>query len=184
MLKLSQQLIAVQLESKSPKIACEQQEESVVQISTGNLRGGIMLSGPPSLVDIGSKHSSDSMEESLCSHRRTRTVDLHPPGFKVLISCINKFNGEKAAEVWLEDYLETTGDCGWSNKDRAQWFSWFLAGSAKTTWLHSMKTADKASWEAIVKVFKGEYGIHLLIPEMPTSIVMNCNMSSLILLRV
>ena len=42
------------------------------------------------------------------------------PRFKVLISHINKFSGEKAAdnfEVWLEDYLETTRDCGWSNKD-------------------------------------------------------------------
>ena len=108
MLKLSQQLMAVQLESKSLKIAREQQEESAVQISTGNSRGCIMPSGPPSLLDSGSEQSSDSTEESPCLYRRTRMVNLHPPGFKVLISRINKFSGEKAAdnfEVWLEDYL-------------------------------------------------------------------------------
>ena len=27
--------------------------------------------------------------------------------------------------------------------------------------LHSLKITDKASWESIVKVFKGEYGVHL-----------------------
>ena len=45
---------------------------------------------------------------------------IHPPGFKVLISYINKFSGEKATdnfEVWLEDYLEATRDCSWSHKD-------------------------------------------------------------------
>ena len=101
---------------------------------------------------------------SVPARPKIRATDLHPPGFKVLISRISKFSGEKAAdnfEVWLEDYIETTGDCGWKDKDRAQWFSWFLSGPAKATWLHSMKTTDKANWESIVKVFKGEYGVHL-----------------------
>jgi len=26
-------------------------------------------------------------------------------------------------EVWLEDFLEATGDCGWSDVDRTKWFS-------------------------------------------------------------
>ena len=123
MLKLTQQLMAVQLESKSPRSACGQQEISVVQSPncTARKSDGLSLpSGPPSLLDSGSEHSSDSMEEPPRSRRRTRTADLHPPGFTVLISRINKFSGEKAAdnfEVWLEDYLEATGDCGWSNKD-------------------------------------------------------------------
>ena len=43
---------------------------------TGNSEGGGISSGPSSLVDIG--HLSDSMDESLRSHRRTRTADLHP----------------------------------------------------------------------------------------------------------
>ena len=167
MLKLTQQLMAAQLEPKSPRSVCEKQEMSANQSvsATGNSEGGSTPSGPPSLVDSGSEHSSDNMDELPLSRRRkTRTTDLHPPGFKVLISRINKFSGEKAAdnfEVWLEDYVEATGDCGWSHKDRAQWFSWFLTGPAKATWLHSLKTTDKASWESIVKVFKGEYGVHL-----------------------
>jgi len=91
-------------------------------------------------------------------------VDLYTPKFKVLITCISKFSCDKVAdnfEVWLEDYVEATGDYGLTDQHRAQWFSWFLAGPAKSTWLYSMKSTDKASWEAIVKVFKGEYGVHL-----------------------
>ena len=156
--------MAVQLEPKSPRNACERREASQSPSVTGNSEGVGTLSDLPSLVDSGSEHSSDNMKDPPRTRRRTRTTDLHPPGFKVLISRINKFSGEKAAdnfEVWLEDYLEATGDCGWSHKDRAQWFSWFLTGPAKATWLHSMKTTDKASWESIVKVFKGEYGVHL-----------------------
>ena len=63
-----------------------------------------MPSDPPSLLDSESEHSSDSTEESSRSHRRTRTVDLHPPGFKVLISRINKFSGEKAADYYYYYY--------------------------------------------------------------------------------
>ena len=107
--------------------------------TTGNSEGSNILSDPPSLVDSGSEQSSDNMDDPPHVHRRMRTADLHPLGFKVLISRINKFSGKKAADnfkVWLEDYLEATGDCGWSHKDRAQWFSWFLTGPAKATWLH------------------------------------------------
>ena len=121
-------------------------------------------SGPPSLIDSDSEHSSDNRNEPKRPRPKIRATDLHPPGFKVLISRISKFSGEKAADnfkVWLEDYIEATGVCGWKDKDRAQWFSWFLSGPAKATWLHSMKTTDKANWESIVKVFKGEYGVHL-----------------------
>ena len=148
MLKLTQQLMAIRLEPKSPKSAYEKSKTSISQSlnMTANSEGSGISSGPPSLVDSGSEQSSDNMDEPLRSRRRTRTADLHPPGFKVLISRINKFSGEKAAdnfEVWLEDYLEATGDCGWSNKDQAQWFCWFLAGPAKATWLYSMKTTDK-----------------------------------------
>ena len=93
--------MAAQLEPKSPRSVCEKQEMSTNQSvsATGNSEGGSTPSGPPSLVDSGSEHSSDNMDELPLSRRRkTRTTDLHPPGFKVLISRINKFSGEKAAD--------------------------------------------------------------------------------------
>jgi len=121
------------------------------------------VSGPPSLLDSESENSSKN-EVVQPSRRKTRSTDLHPSGFKVLITRVSKFSGGKAAdnfEVWLEDYVEATGNCGWSDQQRAQWFSWFLTGPTKSIWMHSMRSTDKTSWEAIVKVFKGEYGVHL-----------------------
>ena len=108
MVKLTQQLMAIRLELKSPKSAYEKPKTSVSRSlsTTANSEGSGISSEPPPLVYSGSEHSSDNMDKPLRSCRRTRTVDLHPPGFKVLISRINKFSGEKATdnfEVWLED---------------------------------------------------------------------------------
>ena len=45
---------------------------------------------------------------------------------------------------------------------RVRWFSWFISGPAKATWLHrTLNPADKSSWKRIVEVYKGQYGIHL-----------------------
>jgi len=63
--------------------------------------------------------------------------------------------------LWLEDFEEASADCQWSNQERARWFSWFISGPAKATWQRTLKTEDKASWKKIVKVYKGQYGIHL-----------------------
>ena len=57
--------------------------------------------------------------------------------------------------------IEATTDCGWNNDDRARWFSWFITGPAKSTWQRSLKPADKASWESIVNIYGGQYGVHL-----------------------
>jgi len=60
-----------------------------------------------------------------------------PPGFKELCSQVEKFSGRTGdcdVELWLEDFEEASKDCGWSDKQRAQWFSWFITGPAKTTW--------------------------------------------------
>ena len=102
-------LMAAQLESKSHKSAYEKQEVNTSRSmnTTGNSEGSSILSGPPSLVNSGSEQSSDNLDDPPCVCRRMRTADLHPSGFKVLISHINKFSGEKAADnfkVWLEDY--------------------------------------------------------------------------------
>jgi len=46
-----------------------------------------------------------------------------------------KFSGESKEdfEVWLADYCEATGDCGWSDESWTRWFAWFLSGTAKHT---------------------------------------------------
>ena len=147
MVKLSQQMMALQLE---PRAALVKQEVSMISGDAGNPLNSSLVSGPPSLVDSENDDSSEN-EVVQPPRRRTRTMDLHPPGFKVLITRVSKFSGGKAAdnfEVWLEDYIEATGDCGWSDQQRAQWFSWFLAGPAKSTWMHSMRSTDKTNWEA------------------------------------
>ena len=59
---------------------------------------------------------------------------LQPIGFKELRFRIDKFSGKDKNddfEVWVEDYKEATADCGWTNDQRARWFSWFLSGPAK-----------------------------------------------------
>ena len=94
-------------------------------------------------------------------HGRIR-AGPHPSGFKKLITSVNKFSGEKASnnfEVWLDDFLEAMGDCGWRYPDIARWFSWFLTRVVKESWQHSLKSEDKLSWDTNVVVFKGEYGV-------------------------
>ena len=64
-------------------------------------------------------------------------------------------------EVWLMDFEEATAHYGWQDRQIAKWFSWFLDDPAKATWQCTMKDTDKASWQNIVKIYRGQYGIHL-----------------------
>ena len=60
----------------------------------------------------------------------------HPPGFRQLCNRVPKFSGrggDSDFALWVEDFEEGSADCGWSNAQRARWFSWFIAGPAKTT---------------------------------------------------
>ena len=86
-----------------------------------------------------------------------------PPGFKELRERVSKFagDGKEDFEVWLADYCEATGDCGWTDQLRARWFSWFLTGAAKNTWQRTLNAEDKATWASIVLSYKGHYGVHL-----------------------
>ena len=109
----------------------------------------------------GSDNRSDD-ENSHTSRHRSNTVQ--PRGFRELRSRIDKFSGasgEEDFEVWLEDFVEATNDCGWSDTQRARWFSWFISGPAKSTWQRTLKPTDKSSWETIVSVYKGQYGVHM-----------------------
>ena len=44
---------------------------------------------------------------------------------------------------------------------RAQWFSWFLTGSAKSTWQMTLSREEKDSWTSIVQSYKSHYGVHM-----------------------
>ena len=88
----------------------------------------------------------------------------HPKGFKELRFRVDKFTGDPKEvdfDVWLEDFLEATGDCGWNDTERAKWFSWFLSSPAKSTWQRTLKSTHKGSWEEIVRVYRGQYGVHM-----------------------
>ena len=116
--------------------------------------------------------SSSSREDSSERTRRrprhhstqTRIRDPHPLGFKTLIHRVEKFSGRKGDndfEIWLMDFKEATEHCGWNDEQRAKWFSWFLSGPAKATWQCTLKDTDKTSWQKIVEIYCGQYGVHL-----------------------
>ena len=97
-------------------------------------------------------------------NRQSKKCDPHSLGFRSLTNRIDKFSGKQGDddfELWLLDFTEATNDCGWSNQQRARWFSWFLSGPAKGTWQHTVKEGDKTSWSKIVGIYRGQYGVHL-----------------------
>ena len=114
-----------------------------------------------------------SQFEGLCEADEQSSSDLdtgatsfkYPPAFRELQRRVDKFSGksdENDFEVWLMDFTEATTDCKWTDGERAQWFSWFLAGSAKVTWQRTVKSEDKTSWQKTVGIFRGQYGgIHM-----------------------
>ena len=119
----------------------------------------------------GSESSSSESAGSTTSSRRSTQVPRrsaarpHPPGFREVSSRVEKFSGKRAEdgtfEVWLDDFEEATNDCGWTDDMRARWFSWFVSGPAKATWQRTLTTEQKADWKSIVKVFQGQYGVHV-----------------------
>lgn len=119
---------------------------------------------PPSLVDSEQhgQSSEDSEEDDVESNQGTGR--LHPPGFKEVCKRVSKFSGsggDSDFALWVEDFEEASTDCGWSDAQRARWFSWFIAGPAKNTWRRSLTETDRSSWETIKKMYLGQYGIHL-----------------------
>ena len=125
----------------------------------------VQIGGHESSEGSESATDSDNSQQSH-SHRQTpRTKrDPHPPGFRTLLQRVDKFSGRQGGddfEVWLTDFEEATAHCGWQDKQRMKWFSWFLSGPAKATWQRTLKDQDKASWQSIVKIYRGQYGVHL-----------------------
>ena len=108
---------------------------------------------------------SDNQSDDNESHAlRNHNSSVQPRGFKELCSRIDQFSGKSGEdyfEVWLEDFVKATNDCGWSDKQRAHWFSWLITGLAKSTWQRTLKPTDESSWNHIVTLFKGQYGVHM-----------------------
>ena len=126
-------------------------------------------------------HEAD--EQSNSDSDSGGTSFKYPPAFRELQRRVDKFSGksdENDFEVWLVDFTEATTDCKWTDGERAQWFSWFLAGSAKVTWQQTVKSEDKTSWQKIVEIFRGQYGIHM---ELLINAAMTCSMIVLVLYR-
>ena len=118
----------------------------------------------PSDHESSESSSSSASSESVVSRTSTTPVrsasarSPHPPGFKEISSRVEKFSGKRAEdgtfEVWLDDFEEATADCGWTDKMRATWFSWFVSGPAKATWQRALSSDQKKDWKSIVKVFR------------------------------
>ena len=108
--------------------------------------------------------SGSSQSSRVCQPRRRASKDPHPPGFRTLLQRVDKFSGHQGDddfEIWLVDFKEATEHCGWQDKQRAKWFSGFLSGPAKATWQRTLKDSDKESWQSIVEIYRGQYGVHL-----------------------
>ena len=57
------------------------------------------------------------------THRRSRRVNPHFPGFRALCTWLEKFSGRSGDndfEVWVEDFKEATADCEWDDQLRAK----------------------------------------------------------------
>ena len=157
--------------------AIARQESSVV----GNTLQGKMdaeLSGSDSQVVSSDElsQSSDIDEDEVAAvaqdpihiqaqaTQHQRNVFSYPPGFKQIQERVGRFTGkygDEDFEVWLADFYEATADCRWTDKQRAQWFSWFLSGAAKNTWQRALHKEEKKSWSDIVRIYKGHYGVHM-----------------------
>ena len=127
-------------------------------------------------------HSSESDSESDSSAVSFK----YPPAFKELLKRVDKFSGksdENDFEVWLVDFTEATNDCMWKDVERARWFSWFLAGSAKVTWQKTVKPEDKTFWNTIVEIFS-DHMVFTWTPELLTNAAMTYNMILLVLSKV
>ena len=123
----------------------------------------VISSTPLSTTTVGSGYPTLLSASANAVNATSKSTFNQPPGFKELRERVTKFTGDgkEGFEVWLADYCEATGDCGWTDQLRARWFSWFLAGAAKHTWQRTLTAEDKASWTSIVQNHKGHYGVHM-----------------------
>ena len=143
----------VQELSKQPSVAKMEPVRSVSSLSTSK-ESSILSSDDDSV-------SQRSVTEL---GSRPKLKLSHPPGFKEVrsrVKCFTGKRGEDNFQWWVEDYEEASKDYHWSDQDRARWFFWFVSGATKLTWQRTLEENDKASWQKIVEIYKGQYGVHL-----------------------
>jgi len=71
---------------------------------------------------------SDNQSDAMSSEDEGMTEAVttsfkHPKGFRELRFRVDKFSGDSKEvdfDVWLENFLEVTNDCGWNDADRAK----------------------------------------------------------------
>ena len=88
----------------------------------------------------------------------------HPPVFKELRERVGKFSrkrGDNDFCIWLADFEEVSEDCKWTNDLRAKWFSRFVDGPAKATWLQTLTAEEKTSWSSIETIYQAQFGVHM-----------------------
>ena len=139
--------------SASIKVESEKSEESSTEDWSSSEDRGVV---------------SSATRKSLPSERKlTKAANRsspHPRGFKEIRGHVQPFSGKEGDndfQMWLDDFHEVSADCGWSDKTRARWFSSFIVGPAKATRQRTLQSEDKACWEKIVEVKRGQYGVHL-----------------------
>ena len=160
------------IELTALKEECAALREEVKDLLKGSVK--LEVSSPPTVVKAEDKtpdreSSSDENSDegstiSQASGRQSHKANQHPPGFKEIRSRVDKFTGKQAEEdfeLWFTDFEEATSAYGWSDDQKAGWFSWFISGPAKATWQRTLTAEQKTSWETIVQTFRGQYGIHL-----------------------
>ena len=108
-----------------------------------------------------SRHHLTILDGVLGIRSRQSSKKVHPPGFREVHSCVKCFSGKKGDDfqLWLEDYEEASSDINLVIKIKLC-FSWFIEALAKVTWQRTLKSTEKSSWEQIVTIYKGQYGIH------------------------
>lgn len=110
------------------------------------------------------RQGKDPISTEAKSVKQKGNVFPYPLGFKQIQERVGRFTGkcsDEDFEVWLADFREATADCKWTDKQRAQWFSWFLSGAAKSTWQRTLSHEEKKLWCDIVRIYKGHYGVHM-----------------------
>ena len=112
-------------------------QKAVSACDVGTMTGELVEQLSHEMNPLEDPSSSSSNEEHpTIVQAEVHPRGLQPRGFKELRFRIDKFSGKGENddfEVWVEDYKEATTDCGWTDEQRAHWFSWFLSGPAKAT---------------------------------------------------
>ena len=117
--------------------------DELVKVSAKSTTGRVTKQEADDIQELESfttGYLSDAAVASALLHQpSSKRTDPHPPGFRAL--SMDKFSerpGDNDFEVWVEDFQETTTDCG-DDRQTVQWFFWFLTGLAKATWQRTIK---------------------------------------------